>query len=106
MISIIIKRNSEEGRVNSSYIQPEGNQVSNLEAGTETESMEKATYWLSPPGLFSSLSYVTQDYPSTTHSGLSRTCFRNKFQVVIKTFLTEFRVEATPKVLKPLGLEP
>ena len=45
----------------------------NLEAGADAEAMEGAAYWLPSPGLFSLLSYRTQDYQpmdGTTHNGL------------------------------------
>ena len=45
----------------------------NLEVGADAEAMEGAAYWLAPHGLFSLLSYRTQDHQprgGTTHQGL------------------------------------
>lgn len=108
MISIIIKGNLEGGRVISSYIsqviiRPEGNQVRNLEVGTETESMENATYWLSPPGLFSLLSYIPQDYYPRHYSQWAGSFHINHNQEnILQAYLQARRKGASSQLRFPL----
>jgi hypothetical protein len=55
----------------SKEVREELKQGRNLEAGADIEAMESAAYWLAPHGLFSLLSYRTQDHMArdgTTHT--------------------------------------